>query len=216
MFFQSILSFSSPRKCADRMSANGDRASRVPGHGHGHAKDLVIASQTIGGRNVGREDSQGNNTSVCVCINNWEHAPQSVTCESIDTFTFSTAAALSIRPALGVSPGPRCSGPLHLLLLSTGDPDRPRGRANQSTRERRECQMESQTKSNARRQSFHRDGKMRTHVTLFKCPLPRSLPNYLHKGPFHPMGEVSANLVFLRRNSMVPNAWASESGQLEP
>lgn len=67
MFFQSILS-SSPRKCADRMSANGDRASRVPGHGHGHghAKDLVIASQTIGGRNVGREDSQGNNTSVCV------------------------------------------------------------------------------------------------------------------------------------------------------
>lgn len=66
MFFQSILSSSSPsRKCADRMSANGDRASRVPGRGHRQAKDLVIASQTIGGRNVSREDSQGNNTSVC-------------------------------------------------------------------------------------------------------------------------------------------------------
>ncbi|CAO2595898.1 hypothetical protein LEMLEM_LOCUS8373 [Lemmus lemmus] len=39
MFFQSILSSSSPsRKCADRMSANGDRASRVPGHGHGHGR----------------------------------------------------------------------------------------------------------------------------------------------------------------------------------
>lgn len=147
-----------------------------------------------------------------MCINNWEHAPHSVTCESIDTFTFSTAAALSIWPALGVSPGPRCSGPLH---LRTGDPDRPSGRANQSTREQRACQMESQTKSNARRQSFHRDGKMRTHVTLFKCPLPTSLPNYLPKGPFHPMGEVSGNLAFLRQNSMVPNAWASESGQIE-
>lgn len=125
---------------------------------------------------------------MCVCITNWEHAPQSVTCESIDTFTFSTAAAPGICPALDVSLGPRCTVPLHLLLLSSGDPGRPIGRANQSNGEWKRCQMESQTKRSARRQSFHRDGKMRTHVTLFKCPLPMSLPNYLHKRPFHPTG----------------------------
>jgi|UPI00001E7DB9 hypothetical protein len=70
-------------------------------------------------------------------------------------------------------------------------------------------------KRDARGQSFYRNGKMRTHITLFKCPLPRD-PQIIHpKDLITQQEEVPENLAFLRQDSMVPNAWALESGQHE-
>lgn len=150
---------------------------------------------------------------MLACINNWEHAPQSVTCESVDTFTFTTAEALSICLVLRVSLGLRCCVPLRLWLLGAGDTHRPIGRGNQSNREWKTCQVDLMPRETP--EGHHSYGKMRTHLIVFKCPLPR-VSQFIHtKDLFTQQEEVPANSAFLRQDSLVPNAWVLESGQHE-
>lgn len=83
----------------------------------------------------------------------------------------------------------------------------------QSNREWKTCQVDLMPRETP--EGHHSYGKMRTHLIVFECPLPR-VSQFIHtKDLFTQQEEVPANSAFLRQDSLVPNAWVLESGQHE-